>query len=97
MQFNLKGELDLGKVIKFPQKTAPKTKLEVGPRSVSCIISNRWLALAEKSDMICGEEVFFLDVMTKDLRDNDRKICTLCISKEELLKAVGNVKLNIEF
>jgi hypothetical protein len=71
-------------------------------RAVPCIVSNRWLQFPERSDRFeDGDypdgDYMFVDVMTTaDGGQSHRKLCTLCISKADLLAAVSEVDKNQE-
>ena len=60
--------------------------------AVSCIISERWLKFDKESISIGAGETFFISVMT-DVSGQPKKICRLAVTKEEILKALENVKL----
>jgi len=69
----------------------------MGKRAVPCIVSNRWFQFPEKSDRFeDGDypdgDYMFVDVMTTSTGEQTRKkLCTLCISKDELLAALSEV------
>jgi hypothetical protein len=69
----------------------------LGKRAVPCIVSNRWFQFPEKSDRFeDGDypdgDYMFVDVMTTAADGQSRKkLCTLCISKKDLLAALGEV------
>jgi hypothetical protein len=54
-------------------------------------VSGRWLAFPEKSEFVADGHHMFVDVMTMSGDENPRKLCTLCISKEDLLAALEKV------
>ena len=70
-----------------------RRKDEMGPGFVPCIISDRWLQFPPTSsgNIVYGEmiEVF---VMTNNSDGNPKKICNMIIAREDLLKALENVK-----
>jgi hypothetical protein len=69
----------------------------MGKRAVPCIVSNRWLQFPERSDRFeDGEypdgDYMFIDVMTTIASgQSQKKLCTLCISKDDLLAALAEV------
>lgn len=63
------------------------------PGVVECIVSSRYLQFSPESDLYNGEEILTLDVMFNNCGDKDRVLCQLLVSKERLLKAIGDVKL----
>lgn len=83
----------MSNITKFPINAWQRTTNKRGKRSVSCIVSERWLEFEKSSSKTLEGEAFLIYVMTKDKNDNPKKICTLAVTKEDLLKALGNVKL----
>jgi hypothetical protein len=81
----------------FPIRGFQRWHNALGKRAVPCIVSNRWLQFPEKSDRFEDGDYpdgnyMFVDVMTTADRGQTRKtLCTLCISKEDLLAALGEV------
>jgi hypothetical protein len=85
-------------IVRFPIKTWRRIRNRRGKRSVSCHVTDRWLTFdetAKKNDLGNGEvgTVFFVHVMTDASGDSSRKICELCITLEDLQKAVGNIRI----
>lgn len=85
------------KIIRFPAKTAKRIRNRRGQHSVSCNVSDRWLSIsktARKIDFgsgLAGTAVF-INVMT-DASGVSRKMCELCITLEDLAKALQAVKV----
>ncbi|MEP1199295.1 hypothetical protein [Tateyamaria sp.] len=79
-------------VTRFPVKTWERIKNRRGKRSVSCIVTDRWLRFSEHADQISAGTVVFVDVMT-DAGEGERKLCELCIPLEELAEAVKNIEI----
>jgi hypothetical protein len=70
----------------------------LGKRAVPCIVSHRWLQFPERSDRFeDGDypdgDYMFIDVMTTAAARGhaQKKLCTLCISKADLLAALAEV------
>lgn len=69
----------------------------LGKRAVPCIVSNRWLHFPERSDRFedgdypDGDYMFVSVMTTAADGQTHRKLCTLCVSKEDLLAALGEV------
>ena len=80
-----------GNVRKFPVKAFDRIRNKRGKRSVSCLVTDRWFQFAESSDQLPDGNYVFVDVMTGGYDEPAKKICSLCISKEELAKALDNV------
>lgn len=79
------------KVVRFPIKGYERWKNRLGPRAVPCHVTLRWLQFPEQSDHLKDGHYMFVDVMTRGSDDTDKKICQLCISKEDILAALGAV------
>jgi hypothetical protein len=79
------------KITRFPGDSFQRWKNRLGRRAVPCIVSDRWLQFPEKSDPLPDGSFMFVDVMTRADGENVRKICQLCISREDLLSALGEV------
>lgn len=80
----------------FPIDGFQRWRNTLGKRAVPCIVSNRWLQFPEKSDRFeDGEypdgDYMFVDVMTTTAGQTQKKLCTLCISKDDLLAALTEV------
>ena len=64
----------------------------LGKRAVPCEVSDRWLELPETSDAVPGMgDMMIVSVMTNAFA-GPRKLCELTISREDLVKALANVK-----
>lgn len=87
----------MSRVIKFPISSFKRVQNSRGPCSVSCILSNRWIKFADTSTPLYEGDAVFLDVMTQDYNGKDRKICSLCVSRSEMLNALNVVKKKTEF
>lgn len=85
--------MDKNNLIDFPVKSYQRRKNVLGPRAVECIVSGRWLQFPEQgSAYIRAGEVLHINVMTNADGENDRKLCELMITRENLLKAIEAVK-----
>jgi hypothetical protein len=87
-------------VRRFPIGGFQRWHNALGKRAVPSIVSNRWLQFPEKSDRFeDGDypdgDYMFVNVMTTAADgQTHRKLCTLCISKADLLAAVSEVDKN---
>ena len=79
-------------VVLFPIKGWARAKNRRGKRSVSCIVTDRWLRFREEATTLAEGPVVFMDVMT-DVSGDERKLCELCIPLDDLAKAVENIKI----
>ena len=77
------------KVTRFPIESVGANRL--GKRAVPCIVTSRWLQLPEKADNRSDGHYMFVDVMTTPDGETRAKLCTLCISKEDLRAALKEV------
>jgi hypothetical protein len=79
------------KVTRFPIGGYQRWRNRLGKRAVSCIVTDRWLQFPEKSDRLQGGSYMSVDVMTMPDGKHARKLCSLCISKEDLLSVLSKV------
>jgi hypothetical protein len=84
---------DDDKITRFPIRGDQRWKNRLGKRAVPCIVTMRWLQFPEKSDPLEDGHFMFVDVMTapEGQYGPARKLCQLCISKEDLLATLGEV------
>jgi len=80
------------KIVKIPISASQRWKNRFGRYGVPCMISNRWLQFSETSSEFADEEAIFLDVMTLGSNDKPRKICVLCITREDLMKVLNSIQ-----
>jgi len=84
-------------VRRFPVGGFQRWHNALGKRAVPCIVSNRWIQFPERSDRFedgdypDGDYMFVNVMTTADGGQTHKKLCTLCISKEDLLAALGEV------
>ena len=81
---------------RFPIGGFQRWRNALGKRAVPCIVSNRWFQFPENSDRFeDGDypdgDYMFVDVMTAADGQSHKKLCTLCISKADLLAALDEV------
>lgn len=82
------------KNIKIPITYDQRIRNFRGKGYVPCEISSRWLQFPEQSAMVGGKELMFVDIMTYNQDGEDKKICNLCIFREDILGALSTVKLS---
>lgn len=80
------------KVVRIPINSKQRSINEHGQGYVPCEVSSRWLQFPDQSTLLNCGELMFVDVMTYDSNDNPKKICNLCISREDIMRALNNVK-----
>jgi hypothetical protein len=76
------------KIIQFPTKSKERRKNRLGKRAVPCLISDRWLQFAKDVHPLKDGDYVFLDVMTRANGEKERKICQLCVSKQDVIAAI---------
>jgi hypothetical protein len=78
---------------KFPISFSQKRKNTLGPLTVECQISGRCLKFHEKSSDLRGGEFISIDVMSMQIEDDKapHKICSLIVTREDLLEALRHV------
>ncbi len=83
----------MSKVVKFPISFSQRKRNEKGKGYVPCEVSNRWLQFPENSGGIFSTgEYIEIDVMTLDQNDQPKKICNLILTRENIERALSNVK-----
>jgi hypothetical protein len=76
-------------IYRFPVNGWRRVANRRGKHSVSCIVSDRWLQFETKAHKTEYGSAVFVDVMT-DISGETRKTSRLCITLEELHKALKN-------
>jgi hypothetical protein len=65
----------------------------LGKLMVECYVSNRFLVFPEVSEVqASGNDLMFVDVMTRNVEEDAKKLCTLIVDRRELLEAVTKVR-----
>ncbi len=82
---------------KFPITGWKRTLNRRGKRSVSCIVSERWLRFGEPAQQAINMGTpLELDVMTDTLDENDefksKKLCSLIVTVEQLKKLMDEIE-----
>ena len=81
---------------KFPITSWRRMQNRRGKRSVSCIVSNRWLHFGEPSQQLFNSGTpISLDVMTETEDENGKletkKLCTLIVTVKQLQKLMNEI------
>lgn len=85
--------MDSDDVIPFPVKSFQRQKNKAGRHAALCIVSERWFQFPERGGgPIQLGEPLQISVMTKDRNGNDKKLCELIVTREDLLRAIAAVK-----
>ena len=71
-------------IVNWPITTYRRWKNRLGRHAVECVVSGRWLQFPKHSDVLGGEEMLWLRVMTGDPGKAERQLCFLAVSKREL-------------
>jgi hypothetical protein len=79
-------------VIRLPIKYTQILKNKRGKYSVNCLITDRWLKFEDTSVRMDVGEAVILDVMETDTDGNDKKVCQLVVTKEELLEVIKQIE-----
>jgi hypothetical protein len=56
-----------------------------------CEVSSRWLQFSEIATLVDGEPLLFVDVMTLNSAEQEKKICQLVLSKDDLQQILSRV------
>ncbi|MCX7988889.1 MAG: hypothetical protein N2647_05545 [Thermodesulfovibrio sp.] len=79
------------KIVKFPYISAKQRIINSnGEGCVPCEVSQRWLQFPKTSD----SRFIKIDVMTVNMKEKDRKICELVITKEDLMRAINSIEFS---
>lgn len=83
--------------MRFPVKSIQRIQNRRGKRSVSCMVSDRWLRFPETATTVSfgdgkPSSTVIVDVMT-DVSGEPKKLCELCIRLEDLQSAISNIKM----
>lgn len=81
------------KIIKIPISFDQRQINIHGTGYVPCEVTERWLQFPEESQFVGNKELMFIDVMTYGKEHETRKLCSLCLSREDILRALNNVKV----
>jgi hypothetical protein len=76
------------KVTHFPTTGERRWRNRLGRRAVPCLVTCRWLQFPEKSDTVADAHYMFVDAMTSPDGESEKRLRTLCISKEDLRAAL---------
>jgi len=80
------------KIVKFPISFSQHRRNKLGALNVECQVSGRMLSFHEESAILGGGEFITVDVKTMFIEDEEqRKICQLIVTREDLLKALNYV------
>jgi hypothetical protein len=82
--------MDDNKVVRFPTNSSQRWRNRHGKFSISCLVSGRYLRFDKKSEPLPDGNYVFMDVMTDD-GEKPRKLCQLCISKQDLRAVLERV------
>jgi hypothetical protein len=81
------------KITKFPITEYQRMRNMQGKLSVPCEVSERWLLFDPTSSKLSKGEFISLKVMTIGQDDKPKKICSLIMTKENLLKVLSKISI----
>ena len=86
------------KIYRFPVNGERRYKNRLGRHAVPCLVSGRYLQFPETSEVVEGASYMFVDVMAMAVigEGKPRKLCRICISKEDLIAVLEQVDKKIE-
>lgn len=86
------------KVISFPITYDERIRNQMGPGYVPCQVSGRWLQFPKNSGWVGDRgEFMFTDIMTAGQNGEPRKICSLLLKKDDILRAVNSVRPSLKW
>lgn len=81
------------KITRFPITYSQRRKNMLGPLCVECQVSGRYLQFHPTSSILQSGEFISVDVMAMyEEEKSNRKICSLIITREELLEALNQIR-----
>lgn len=80
------------KVIKFPIPKSTRLRNLQGEFAVPCEVSERWLSLRSTCSHLHEGMFISLDVMTMGADDSPKKLCSLIVTRENLMEVLTRVK-----
>jgi hypothetical protein len=81
-----------GNLTEFPITRWQRIRNLQGEFSVPCEVSERWLSFGCTSDKLSTGEFIYMDIMTMGNNEKKRKICSLIITRENLLNVLSKIK-----
>lgn len=72
------------KIVRFPINSSQRWRNRHGKFAVSCLVTDRYLQFDTKSSSVGDGDYVFLNVMTENEDKKSRKLCMLCVSKQDL-------------
>ncbi|MFZ6681953.1 hypothetical protein [Undibacterium sp. Tian12W] len=59
-----------------------------------CQVSTRWLQFPQSAQMVGGASFIFVDVMTLNSGEQEKKICQLVLTKEDLREILNRIDVH---
>jgi|GEM_PF-1330758 len=84
----------MGDVTKFSGSTERRKRANLKDGKVTCHVSSRWLQFPEKASALNGESYMLIDVMTLNSEEQAKKLCVLCLSKEDLMSMLNRIPVD---
>ena len=81
----------MSNVIRFPADGFQRAKNRRGKRTVSCMVTDRFLRFTNEWRTFDDGTYIFVNVMT-DKSEEERQLASLCITLEELKKVISIVE-----
>jgi hypothetical protein len=76
-----------------PTRQQRVTLANVMERKAVCVVSSRWLQFPPTAQMVYDAPFMIVDVMTMNSDDQEKKICQLVLSKEDLLQILSRIDI----
>jgi hypothetical protein len=80
------------KVKQFPITEYQRIRNRQREFAVPCKVSDRWLVFDRSSSALQGGEFISLSVMTIGMNGSPKKLCSLIITRENLLEVLSKIK-----
>jgi hypothetical protein len=77
----------------MPLRWRERWRRQHGDFAVPCIVSGRWLEFSTEGTVRIGDgEVLTVSVMTEGAGEQPRKLCTLMITREDLMSTLALIE-----
>ncbi|MFZ6761033.1 hypothetical protein ACO0K9_27850 [Undibacterium sp. Ji50W] len=75
----------------YPTRSERVRLAKVMEHKAECQVTSRWLQFPQNAQTVGGASFMFVDVMTLNCDDQEKKICQLILTKEDLLDILKRI------
>jgi hypothetical protein len=77
----------------YPTRRERVRLAKIMEHKAECQVSSRWLQFPQTAQAVDGASFMFVDVMTSNGDDHEKKICQLILTKEDLLEILKRIQV----